>query len=156
MEDWEPADPTTANGAAPTTDAKGPGRAKRPDGAAEERLQVLRMVEAGTLTAEEAASLLEALDRTTPATPQPRSDGPTPTPRARLLRIRVTEGGGPRPTVNIAVPLGLIETGLSMAQQHLPHYLGDTAQIREAILGGTLGHIIDIHDDEDHVEVIVE
>src|SRR5215213_971760 len=67
-----------------------PLRSSQRDQMREERLEILHLLEAGTITADEAATLLEALDR---ATLPPPTSGP-PAARnaeARLVRIRVTE-----------------------------------------------------------------
>lgn len=125
----------------------------------DDRLEILRMVESGVITAEEAATLLETLDRAD--RPQAslgrdaRFDG-AEARRGSVVRIRITEGGSSKPTVNIALPLKLIDTGLSIAEQFVPQYLSDAATLREAVLSGMRGSILDIHDEDDHVEIIVE
>jgi len=68
-----------------------PLRPSQRDQLREERLEILRLLEAGSITTDEAATLLDALDR---AVPPPTPNGPTP-PRGaemRLVRIRVTDG----------------------------------------------------------------
>ncbi len=131
----------------------------RQEQANDDRLEILRMVESGVITAEEAATLLETLDRAD--RPQAgggrdaRFDGGE-TRRGGVVRIRVTEGGSSKPTVNIALPLKLIDTGLSIAEQFVPQYLSDTDALREAVLSGMRGSILDIQDEDEHVEILVE
>lgn len=129
----------------------------RTDGGMDERLEILRMVEAQVVTADEAATLLEALDRP--------GLGPGRDPRAAegetrrgggVIRIRVTETGSSKPTVNIALPLKLIDAGLSIAEQFVPEYLPKASDLREAVLSGMRGSIMDIQDEDNHVEILVE
>src|SRR5690349_9496654 len=97
----------------------------------EERLEILRLLEAGDVTVEEAATLLEALDR---AVPPP--NGPSAGQRsieAHLVRIRVTDSDSGKATVNLAFPLGLIKSGLDIAGQFVPEYLPKVEAIRESV-----------------------
>ena len=80
--------------------------------AAEERDRILGLLEAGKVSAEQAAVLLDAVakERTgrVGAGPVPASS-PTPRPPAQLLRISIdaVEDGENKAKVNINVPLGL-------------------------------------------------
>ncbi len=68
----------------------------------EEELKILRMLEEGKITAEQAEKLLEALKKSDEEqTIKPR--------RARWLRIRIYEGGKEKPTVNVNLPLALVK-----------------------------------------------
>jgi hypothetical protein len=132
-----------------------PLRPSQRDQVREERLEVLRLLEAGAITADEAATLLEALDR---ATLPPPSNGPA-APRsaeARLVRIRVTDSETGKATVNLAFPLGLIKTGLDIAGQFVPDYLPEEKAIRESLTGGFRGALVDIDDGGQRVEIIAE
>src|SRR5688572_29394872 len=110
-------------------------RTSQRDQLREERLEILHLLEAGAITADEAATLLEALDRAT--LPQPNS-GPAPVrnAEARLVRIRVTESTTGRAVVNLAFPLGLIKSGLDIAGQFVPEYLPKVEAIRESVSAG--------------------
>lgn len=116
--------------------------------------RVLQLVATGRLTAEEAAPLLDALDREPPAaaaeparTDEPRTDEP-----ASAVRIEVTEGG--RKVVNLRVPLALGRTAIN----HVPGLSRATSdRIREAISAGLRGPILDVEDDDgDGVRVVIE
>ncbi|CAA9560045.1 MAG: hypothetical protein AVDCRST_MAG49-2322 [uncultured Thermomicrobiales bacterium] len=160
MDDQQTADVSGTNGPAPTEASTGTGRGRREE-PADERLEILRMVETGTITAEEAVSLFDALDRGASASASAAGParGAAPPPQARkprVLRVRITESGAPRPTVNVALPLGLIGTALEIAEMHAPQYLGNTKEIRAAIENGAVGHIVDIEDEDERVEVVVE
>jgi hypothetical protein len=132
-----------------------PVRSSQRDQLREERLEILRMLAAGTITAEEAATLLEALDR---ASPPPPNGGAAP-PRAgeaRQVRIRVTDSTSGKAMVNLAFPLGLIKSGLDIAGQFVPEYLPKAEAIRESVTSGFRGSLVDIDDGEQRVEVVVE
>jgi SHOCT-like protein len=76
------------------------------------RLQVLQMLAAGQISAEEAEGLIAALDR--PAAP-PRAAGPTLNPRYLRILVQDTESGATGPTnVNIRVPFQLLRAGVRL------------------------------------------
>lgn len=132
-----------------------PIRSSSRDQLREERLEVLRLLEAGSISADEAATLLEALDRSFP--PQP---SPTPSPqanaRARQVRIRVTDSKTGKAEVNLAFPLGLVKSGLDIASQFVPEYLPPVEAIRESLNEGFRGALVDIDDGGQRVEIIAE
>ena len=130
-------------------------RSSQRDQLREERLEILRLLEAGTVTADEAATLLDALDR---AAIPPPNNGPTSVRSAesRLVRIRVTESTTGRVVVNLAFPLGLIKSGLDIAGQFVPEYLPKVDAIRESVTAGFRGPLVDVDDGGQRVEIIAE
>jgi hypothetical protein len=132
-----------------------PLRPSQRDQVREERLEILRLLQAGTITADEAATLLEALDR---ATQPPPPNGPVPVrgPETRQVRIRVTESESGRSMVNLVFPLGLIKSGLDIASQFVPEYLPKAEAIRESLTTGFRGSLVDVDDGEQRVEIIAE
>ncbi|MGB3306995.1 MAG: hypothetical protein WBA63_12475 [Thermomicrobiales bacterium] len=139
----------------------------------EERLEILRLVENQTVSAEEATRLLEALDRSdanirtdrTPPPPPPpywREADPSATvplprqPKARNARIRITEVDSQETRLNLVLPLGLLDTGLKMAKRIAPDRLLDAKEIRESATDGFVGHLLDIVDDNERVEILIE
>jgi hypothetical protein len=122
----------------------------------EERLEILRLLEAGGITADEAATLLEALDRA--VLPPPQNNGPVPqrNAEARVVRIRVTDSTTGKAVVNLAFPLGLIKSGLDIAGQFVPEYLPKADAIRESITTGFRGALVDVDDGGQRVEIIAE
>lgn len=140
-----------------------PGRSPRRDPVHEERLEILNLLGAGEITADEAATLLDALDRSAPRgngndPPSVASgDGTDPVGgRARQVRIRVSDGATGRTTVNLALPLGLIDAGLGIARRLAPERVADAEAIRESIATGFRGSLLDVHDSEERVEIIIE
>ena len=123
-----------------------------PEGISAERLEVLRMVEAKTITPDEGARLLESLDRSDrrQARMPPAPSGP------RNVRIQVTESGKRQADIDIVLPLGLVEMGLVMAQRFAPGRIPDARSIRESIEAGYVGTLLDIQDGEDHIIISIE
>ena len=124
----------------------------RRDPTREERMEVLGMLEAGTITAEEAASLLDALDRGGRSVRY----GATPADRARHVRIRVVDGASGRNKVNLTLPLGVVDAGLAIARRFAPGRLAEAESMREAISTGFRGHLLDVDNDGERVEIFVE
>lgn len=118
-----------------------------------ERLEVLRMVEARTITPDEGARLLESLDRSerresaqAPAVPE----GP------RNVRIQVTSSGEKNANIDIVLPLGLAEMGLALAHRFAPGRIPDASALRETIRTGYVGKLIDVEDGDDHIAISIE
>ncbi len=126
-------------------------------GNTEERLRILKMVEDGKISAEEAAKLLAALQQAQ------RASGGEQTGRragaARWLRIRVTDLATGRSKASVQIPLGLIDAGMKIGAHFAPEVEGvDMGNVLEAVRAGVVGKIIDATDDEDgeRVEIYVE
>ncbi len=125
---------------------------------AEERMQILKMIEAKQITAEEGAKLLTALgekDKNKDA-----AVPPSPATNGRWFRVRVTDLRTGRRKVNVNIPLGLVDVGLKMGAKFAPAGLEglDMNQILTAMKSGTQGKVVDVEDEEDgeHVEVFIE
>jgi hypothetical protein len=132
-----------------------PIRSSQRDQVREERLEILRLLEAGTITTDEAATLLDALDRG--SLPSPNSEATRlHSAEARLVRIRVTDSTTGRAVVNLAFPLGLIKSGLDIAGQFVPEYLPKVDAIRESVTAGFRGPLVDVDDGGQRVEIIAE
>ena len=134
-------------------------RATKRDPAKEERLQILEMLEGGAITADEAAALLDALARADRQTATSSSADAASSPaagRPRQVRIRITDGDTGRASVNLAVPLGLVDAGLTIARRFAPDRLPDAEAVRESITTGFRGSLLDIDDGGERVEIIVE
>jgi DUF4097 and DUF4098 domain-containing protein YvlB len=122
----------------------------------EERMQILKMIEEGKISASEGAELLRALDqgnRRQSAEPLKGTSNP------RWFRVRVTDVSTGRNKVNVNIPLGLASVGIKMGARFAPEMEGvDYNQVMEAIRSGQQGKIIDITDEEDgeRVEIFVE
>lgn len=130
----------------------------------EERLKVLKMVQEGKITVEQATALLEALEEA-PATAGKVGAAPAAVPAAgagqsaRWLRVRVTDTDSGRPRVNIRLPISVVSAGIKMGMRFSPQVEGlDMEELTKWINSGEVGQIVDVFDDEDgeHVEVFIE
>lgn len=119
----------------------------------EERLKILQMLEQDKISAEEAAQLLKALGKQDRRRPRP--SGPEP----RWLRVRVTDLDSDKASVNVNLPLNMVNVGLKMGARFLPEFEGiELEELGEALREGTVGKVIDVVDENDrqHVEVYIE
>lgn len=123
----------------------------------EERMQILNMVAEGTITAEEGAKLLAALD---PESKKRKAPGTMDQPSApRWFRVRVTDLETGRDKVNVNLPMSLVDVGTRMGARFAPELEDmDFHDIMEQIKGGAQGKIIEVEDAEDgeRVEIYVE
>jgi hypothetical protein len=124
----------------------------------EERLQILKMVQQGTITAEEASKLLSALDD---GARGPARD--VPQGNARWIRVRITDQNTGKKKVNVNIPMGVAEAAVRLGARFGTHKVPemgelDINEIMAAIRSGNQGKIVDIDDEEtgDHVEVSVD
>ncbi|MEN6408231.1 MAG: hypothetical protein ABFD44_00800 [Anaerolineaceae bacterium] len=129
-------------------------------GSIEERMQILKMIQEGKITAEEGARLLEVLERVNrPAAPKTSEiPGPSRGP-ARWMRVRVTDTKTGKARVNVRMPVSLISSGVKMGARFSPEVEGlDVDQLLEFINAGGMGQVVDVMDDEDgeHIEVFIE
>ena len=122
---------------------------------AEERMEVLKMVQAGQISAEEGAKLLEALQEKEGPPPDPEPVGQVRQPRR--LRVRVSDLVTGRAKVNIDLPWNLVNIGTHMGARFAPEEI-DLEEVMRAMEAGTEGKIVDVEDAEDgeRVEIFVE
>jgi len=124
----------------------------------EERLKVLKMVQEGKISADEAAKLLEALEQD--ASPRQQQSGGEATGGAgRWFRVRVTDSDSGRTRVNVRMPLGVVNAGIKMGMKFAPELEGvDPQEIISLVQSGEIGQIVDAYDDDDdqHVEIFIE
>jgi hypothetical protein len=129
----------------------------------DEKLRILRMVEEGKISAGEAISLLEALERGRkpargPSRPALNAGSATGSPR--WLRVRVTDLNTGRSKATVNIPFGLMDWGLRIGAQFAPEVGSYDLQELSRVLSeeGVDGKIVDVIDDEDgeHVEIYVD
>ncbi|CAN5814162.1 hypothetical protein BH20CHL3_BH20CHL3_12830 [soil metagenome] len=135
-------------------------------GLSEERLEILRLVENQTVTAEEAGRLLEALDRsdrsrasyqeTVPFAPSPPAGLAPPGSAGGNVRIRITDLSSNKAKINLVLPYRLVDSGIKLARRFAPGHLLDSRDIRRSIEGGFSGPLLDLVDGEQRIEIIVE
>jgi hypothetical protein len=118
-----------------------------------ERLQILKMIENGIVSAEEGARLLEALEG--PSSDPKSASGKS----ARWFRVRVTDTQTGKDKVNMNIPLGLVNVGMRMGAKFAPDVAGaDVQELLRAVRLGVQGKVIDIQSNEDgeRVEIYVD
>ncbi len=122
----------------------------------EERMQILKMIEEGKISAKEGAELLRALEKTTPSQSyEPLKGASNP----RWFRVRVTDMSSGRQKVNVNIPIGLVNVGLRMGARFAPEMEDmDFNKVMEAVRSGQQGKIMDVTDEEsgERVEIFVE
>jgi hypothetical protein len=117
----------------------------------EERNRILQMIEAGQVSAAEAARLLDALNAD--------RDRGVERNRSRLVRIRVSDLNSGRQKVNVSIPVGLLNVGLKLGAR-----LGPTdddearTQLLRSIEKGVTGRLLEWHDyaEAERIELFVE
>ena len=115
----------------------------------EERMQILKMVEEGIITAEEAAKLLAALNAG--AQREEAASGPAASPkRKRRVRISVTDGpSGRQKEVHINLPIGVAKAMRRMKGK-FPIIDGfNPEDIFEAFESAIEGEIVEVQDEEE-------
>jgi hypothetical protein len=127
----------------------------------EERMQILKMVEEGKISAEEGAKLLAALAESR----KPPGGGSFSGPfsggggEARWFRVRVSDLATGKIKANVNIPVGLVNVGIKMGARFAPGLESEQMEvIAEALKSGAAGKIMDVTDEEDgeHVEIFVE
>jgi hypothetical protein len=121
----------------------------------EERMQILKMIQAGQISAEEGAKLLSALE----GSQKSEMAANAAATQGKFLRVRVTDMTTGKTKVNVNVPLALVNVGLKMGARFMPDLGGlDTGEIMDAIRSGMQGKIVDVEDSDDgeKVEVYIE
>ena len=129
----------------------------------EERLKILKMVQEGKLSADEAANLIGALEEGNQGQPQ-KVSRPEPAlaqsgKSSRWFRVRITDAGTGRTRVNVRLPVSLINAGIKMGARFSPEVEGlDLSQLIEFINSGETGQMVDVVNEEDgeHVEIFIE
>lgn len=119
----------------------------------EERNRILTMVEAGQVSAEEAAQLFDALLEEQVAPPSPVQN--------RTVRLWVTDMTTRHRKVNMTatLPVNLLRVGLQTLANVMPPLRdGRVEQIMHSLESGATGRVMDLQDLEDgkRIEIFIE
>ena len=126
--------------------------------ATDERMMILKMIENGTVSAEEGVKLLSSVGEEKanrpPALPvrSNKSD-------AKWFRVRVTDTNTGKSKATVSLPIGLMDWGLRVGAQFAPEIAGvDIGELSDILQSSGDGKIIDVRDEEDgeHVEIFIE
>ncbi len=125
---------------------------------AEERMRVLKMIEEGKISAKEGARLLGALGRSDEQARRQRGTAEAGGEGGgRWLRLRVSDTRSGKTRVNLTIPIGLVNMGLAVGARFVPDVAElDVEEIRDALRSGLNGKILEVHDEEELVEIFVE
>ena len=120
----------------------------------DERDRILQLVEAGQITAMQAAGLLDALTTEADYVSEPK--------RERTLRLRATNlrSGSHKTSIVATVPVGLIKVSLRLGTNLFPQ-LGSSSALEDllhAIERSATGRVLDIQDMEmgERLEIFIE
>jgi hypothetical protein len=125
----------------------------------DERMKVMKLVQDGKISPEEGMELidlLESRDKTGKVDPTVEHG---PKEQAKWVRIRVTDLDTGRQSVNVRLPLGLVNAGAKLGAKFTPEVEGiDLTEILKAAREGGMGNILEVEDDNDHerVEIFLE
>jgi hypothetical protein len=118
----------------------------------EERMRILKMLEDGKISAEEAARLLDALAGTRPA-----DGGPS---AGKKIRVRVTDPESGRQTVNLTVPIGLARFAIKFIPANKKEQLLregiDVDSIVSQVMSENIGRVVDIESRDGNIQISIE
>ncbi len=126
----------------------------------DERMMVLKLLKDGKITADEAAKLLETIDRTDPKKKKAQieeSEGIKGL--GKFFRVKITDATNGKIRANIRIPLSVMGTGANFGAHFAPQINGiESEDLMKAVRDGEVGKILDVFDDEDneHVEIYIE
>ena len=125
--------------------------------ATNERMMILKMIENGTVSAEEGAKLLASVGQEQPQ--RPPALPVTNKGAAKWFRVRVTDTATGKNKATVNLPIGLMDWGLRVGAHFAPEIEGvDLSELSEILRSGGDGKIIEVFDGEDgeHVEIFIE
>lgn len=121
----------------------------------EEKMMILKMLQEGKISAEEAAKLLESVE-----TGWEKDQGEKArSEKGKFFRVKITDTDTGKSRANIRIPLSVLGAATKFGANFVPDIEGlDNQELTLAIRRGEVGKIIDVFDDEDgeHVEVFIE
>ncbi len=125
----------------------------------EEKMMILKMLQEGKISADEAAKLLESLDSGSKKNETKKQPEEGRKGEGKFFRISITDTSTGRSRANIRMPLSVMGIGMKFGAHFAPQIEGvESEQLMEAIRNGQVGKIIDVFDDDDgeHVEIYIE
>jgi hypothetical protein len=150
----------------------------------EERMRILRMLEEGKISAEQAIGLMNAIGGSTRAASESYRESPMPEPipvpnppfesapdssrepvsqtalaannKWRYFRVRVTDTNSGKAKAMVTIPIGLMEWGLKIGAQFSPEVSQiNVADFNALMESGVDGKLVDVIDEEDGEHVEV-
>lgn len=124
----------------------------------EEKMMILKMLQEGKISADEAAKLLESLESGNKKEGKKQAEEPRKS-EGKFFRVSITDIATGKSRANIRMPLSVMGIGMKFGAHFAPQIDGvESDQLMDAIRNGQVGKIIDVYDDEDgeHVEIYIE
>ena len=123
----------------------------------EERMQILKMIEEGKITAQEGLELMNAVDQ------GDMDESSVPTKRAKWLKVRIMAMDG-RVKTKVNIPISLVDIGLKLGAAYSPELKDsgvnkiDFKELLEAVKNGAEGKMVEVEDDQpqERIKVFVE
>ena len=126
----------------------------------EERLMILKMVKDGDITVEEAAKLLETIEKTNVLKEQKEDNEEEANKgQGKFFRLKITDEASGKVKAKIRIPLNMMGIGAKFGAHFAPQIEGlENEKLMQAVKNGEVGKIIDVFDEEDgeHVEIYIE
>ena len=122
----------------------------------EDELKILKMIESGTITAEEGMKLLEAIGST-----EKKKATSSSKREAKNVRV-VVESDHKSTPVDIKLPLGIFKAGVKIGEKFSPEFQGamagiDYESVLNAIDEGATGEVVSVTTDDGHlVKIYIE
>ncbi len=121
------------------------------------------MLKDGKITADEAARLLETIEKVKPkSVAQEDDDGDDSESykgQGKFFRVKITDGTSGKIRANIRIPLNVMGIGAKFGAHFAPQIEGiENEDLMRAVRSGEVGKILDVFDDGDneHVEIFIE
>jgi len=125
----------------------------------EEKMMILKMLEEGKISADEADELLESVENGGKEEQRKAEGEEASEKKGKFFRIKVTDTETEKTRANIRIPLSILGIGRKLGVKFAPEFGNlDQEQITEAINSGQMGRLLDVYDEEDgeHVEIFIE
>lgn len=122
-------------------------------------MMILKMLQEGKISAEEAAKLLESVDAGVNKSEKTAESVDFRKGQGKYFRVMITDTDTGKSRVNLRIPLSVLGIGVKFGAQFAPQIGGiEQEQIMDAINSGQVGKILDVFDNEDgeHVEIFIE
>jgi len=123
-------------------------------------MMVLKLLKDGKITADEAAKLLETIDKTDPKKKKAQVEEPEEIKgQGKFFRVKITDATNGKIRANIRIPLSVMGAGAKFGAHFAPQINGiESEDLMKAVRDGEVGKILDVFDDEDneHVEIYIE
>lgn len=124
----------------------------------QERLNILKMIQRGQITAESGFKLLEQLDNpgekvSIPMIPEEPRSG------AHWFHLVVSEIATGKVRIDLKLPVNVVTAGMKMGAKFSPQVEKLNPDImQDLLLSGETGKIIDVYDEDDgeHIEIFLE